>query len=50
MLLVFLLDERTRPSPKGMKLWTDLVNWLKSGSFGFACGPDPALPLQEASR
>ncbi|KAM0746939.1 FAD/NAD(P)-binding domain-containing protein [Meredithblackwellia eburnea MCA 4105] len=34
ILLVFLLDERARPSPKGMKLWVDLLNWLKVKTFG----------------
>ena len=34
VLMVFLLDKNARPSPNGMKLWVDLVNWIKTSTFG----------------
>lgn len=34
VLMVFLLDKEARPSPKGMKLWVDLLNWIKVAAFG----------------
>ena len=34
IMLVFLMDESTRPSPRGMKLWVMGVNWLKLNSWG----------------
>ena len=32
--MVFLLDDRTRPSPRDMKTWVDVMNYLKVASFG----------------
>lgn len=34
ILLVFLLDESTRPQPAAMKTWVDVVNWIKKGAWG----------------
>ncbi|KAL8279238.1 hypothetical protein RQP46_008275 [Phenoliferia psychrophenolica] len=34
VLMVFLLEPDARPSPRGMKLWVDLLNWLKVKAFG----------------
>lgn len=38
ILLVFLLDEESRPSPKDMKLWVDTIRYIKSGAKGGAFG------------
>ncbi|KAI5479695.1 dimethylaniline monooxygenase (N-oxide forming) [Pseudohyphozyma bogoriensis] len=34
VLMVFLLDETCRPSPKDMKLWVDFLTWLKTKLLG----------------
>lgn len=34
LLMVFLRDPSTRPSPRDMKLWVDVISWLKISSFG----------------
>lgn len=34
VLLVFLLDKSTRPSPISMKTWVDAVTWIKKQSWG----------------
>ena len=34
ILIVFLLDEKARPTPAQMKLWVDLIGYLKGGLFG----------------
>ncbi|KWU44702.1 FAD/NAD(P)-binding domain-containing protein [Rhodotorula sp. JG-1b] len=34
ILMVFLLDESTRPVPFSMKTWCDAVNWVKKGAWG----------------
>ncbi|KAG8766758.1 hypothetical protein FRC15_006141, partial [Serendipita sp. 397] len=36
ILLVLLLDAGARPTPKDMKLWVDLVRYLKRGAKGGA--------------
>lgn len=38
ILLVFLLDKKTRPPPKDMKLWVDALKWLKADARGGALG------------
>ena len=32
--MVFLLEEKSRPTPAGMKLWVDLIGYLKVSTFG----------------
>ncbi|GAA5951829.1 hypothetical protein JCM21900_004158 [Sporobolomyces salmonicolor] len=34
ILLVFLLDETTRPVPAAMKTWVDVINWVKMLAWG----------------
>ncbi|SCV72516.1 BQ2448_4053 [Microbotryum intermedium] len=34
VLMLFLLDKRTRPLPKSMKTWIDVINWVKRTAFG----------------
>ncbi|KDE08675.1 hypothetical protein MVLG_01133 [Microbotryum lychnidis-dioicae p1A1 Lamole] len=34
VLMLFLLDKRTRPMPKSMKTWIDVINWIKRTAFG----------------
>ncbi|SCZ92474.1 BZ3500_MvSof-1268-A1-R1_Chr5-2g07892 [Microbotryum saponariae] len=34
VLMLFLLDKRTRPLPKSMKTWIDVINWIKRTAFG----------------
>ena len=36
ILLVFLMDPGARPSPKDMKLWVDVIRFVKSGARGGA--------------
>ncbi|TFY73085.1 hypothetical protein EWM64_g10927 [Hericium alpestre] len=36
ILLLFLLDESARPTPKDMKLWVDAVRFIKRGARGGA--------------
>ncbi|GAA5867705.1 hypothetical protein JCM3774_003384 [Rhodotorula dairenensis] len=34
VLMVFLLDESTRPIPFAMKTWCDAINWVKKAAWG----------------
>ncbi|GAA6035060.1 hypothetical protein JCM8097_002166 [Rhodosporidiobolus ruineniae] len=34
ILMVFLLDESTRPKPAAMKTWVDVINWVKKQAWG----------------
>ncbi|ORY90638.1 hypothetical protein BCR35DRAFT_299182 [Leucosporidium creatinivorum] len=34
ILMLFLLEERARPVPKAMKLWVDLLQWIKQTAWG----------------
>ncbi|GAA5831136.1 hypothetical protein JCM11251_005157 [Rhodosporidiobolus azoricus] len=34
ILMVFLLDEATRPKPVAMKTWVDAINWVKKQAWG----------------
>lgn len=36
ILLTFLLDPDVRPTPKDMKLWVDVIRFLKRGARGGA--------------
>ena len=36
ILLTFLLDPDVRPTPKDMKLWVDVIGFIKSGARGGA--------------
>jgi hypothetical protein len=38
ILLTLLLDENARPSTKDMKLWVDVVRFMKCGAAGGALG------------
>ncbi|KAJ7685626.1 FAD/NAD(P)-binding domain-containing protein [Mycena polygramma] len=38
ILLTLLLDENARPSPKDMKLWVDVVRFMKRGAAGGPLG------------
>ncbi|KAJ6502033.1 FAD/NAD(P)-binding domain-containing protein [Mycena sanguinolenta] len=38
ILLTLLLDENARPSPKDMKLWVDVVRFIKRGAAGGPLG------------
>ncbi|TFY53705.1 hypothetical protein EVJ58_g9304 [Rhodofomes roseus] len=38
ILLTFLMDEDARPSPKDMKLWVDVLRFVKRGARGGALG------------
>ncbi|KDQ22813.1 hypothetical protein PLEOSDRAFT_1051364, partial [Pleurotus ostreatus PC15] len=38
ILLVLLMDEGARPTPKDMKLWVDVVRFIKRGASGGAFG------------
>jgi len=38
ILLTLLLDENARPTPKDMKLWVDVVRFVKRGARGGALG------------
>jgi len=38
ILLAFLLDKDTRPLPKDMKLWVDVLGFIKRGATGGALG------------
>ena len=36
--MVFLMDKDARPTPKDMKLWVDVVRFIKRGAKGGALG------------
>lgn len=36
IMLMFLLDPSVRPLPQDLKLWVDLVRWIKRGAPGGA--------------
>ena len=36
ILLVFLMDPDARPTPKDMKLWVDVIRFVKRGARGGA--------------
>ena len=36
--MTFLMDKDARPSPKDMKLWVDVVRFVKRGARGGALG------------
>ena len=36
--MVFLMDKGARPTPKDMKLWVDVVRFIKRGAKGGALG------------
>lgn len=36
ILAVFLLDKSSRPSPRNMKLWVDVINFIKVSTLGQA--------------
>lgn len=38
MLLTFLMDKNARPIPKDMKLWVDVLRFVKRGARGGALG------------
>ena len=38
ILLTLLLDENARPLPKDMKLWVDVVRFIKRGAAGGPLG------------
>lgn len=38
ILLTFLLDPTTRPTAKDMKLWVDVIRFIKRGAQGGALG------------
>ncbi|KAL4254145.1 hypothetical protein ABKN59_004537 [Abortiporus biennis] len=38
ILLTFLMDKDARPTPKDMKLWVDVIRFLKRGAKGGALG------------
>lgn len=38
ILLTFLLDPTTRPTAKDMKLWVDIIRFIKRGAQGGALG------------
>ena len=38
ILMTFLLDKNARPTPKDMKLWVDVLRFLKRGARGGALG------------
>lgn len=38
ILLTFLLDRSARPIPEDMKLWVDVLRFLKRGARGGALG------------
>lgn len=38
ILLTLLLDENARPTPKDMKLWVDVLRYIKRGATGGALG------------
>jgi len=38
ILLTFLLDKSARPSPRDMKLWVDVLRFIKRGATGGAFG------------
>lgn len=38
ILMTFLMDKDARPSPKDMKLWVDVVRFVKRGARGGALG------------
>ena len=38
ILMVFLMDKDARPTPKDMKLWVDVLRWVKRGAPGGALG------------
>ena len=36
ILLTFLMDPGARPTPRDMKLWVDVIRFIKSGARGGA--------------
>ena len=38
ILLTFLLDVNARPNPNDMKLWVDVLRFIKRGARGGALG------------
>ena len=38
ILLTFIMDPSARPLPKDMKLWVDVVRFIKRGASGGALG------------
>ncbi|KAI0340979.1 FAD/NAD(P)-binding domain-containing protein [Trametopsis cervina] len=38
ILLTFLMDKNARPTPKDMKLWVDVIRFIKRGAKGGALG------------
>lgn len=37
ILALFLLEPSTRPKPRDMRLWVDLIRWVKENAPGGAC-------------
>lgn len=48
ILLTLLLDPDARPSPKDMKLWVDVIRFLKAGAKGGALGFFTYMELSES--
>lgn len=38
ILLTLILDKTARPTPKDMKLWVDVLRFIKQGATGGALG------------
>jgi hypothetical protein len=47
ILLVLLMDRDSRPTPKDMKLWVDVVRFVKQGARGGAFGFFTYMELSE---
>jgi hypothetical protein len=47
ILLTLLLDQNARPSPKDMKLWVDVLRFIKKGATGGALGFFTYMELSE---
>ena len=47
ILLTFLLDKNARPIPEDMKLWVDVLRFLKRGARGGALGFFTYMELSE---
>lgn len=47
ILLTFLLDKSARPIPEDMKLWVDVLRFLKRGARGGALGFFTYMELSE---
>lgn len=50
ILLTFLMDKGARPTPKDMKLWVDVLRFVKRGARGGALGFFTYMELSASSR